>query len=130
MFADYIVIGWCVCVWRGGMLLRCIKYLITLATLEGFIVIQFHKETTTKKQIAIKLNQLLTFRDKKILSETQYGALFIVQRGPNYKLMNFFLLNVIIKYYIHCHDKQKPGIWSSRRLLQASIAPGIGSFFI
>lgn len=51
MFADYIVIGW-----YGGkkeeeMLLGCIKYLITLATLEGFIVIQLHKETLTKTKL-------------------------------------------------------------------------------
>lgn len=51
MFADYIVIGWYEGKKEEEMLLGCIKYLITLATLEGFIVIQFHKETLTKTKL-------------------------------------------------------------------------------
>lgn len=51
MFADYIVIGWCGGKKEKEMLLGCIKYLITLATLEGFIVIQFHKETPAKNKL-------------------------------------------------------------------------------
>lgn len=50
MFADYIVIG-CCGEKKKEMLLGCIKYLITLATLEGFIVIQFHKENPAKNKL-------------------------------------------------------------------------------
>lgn len=73
MFADCIVIGWC---WgrkkkEKEMLLGCIKYLITLATPEGFIVIQFHRETPAKNKLPWSWINPWPLRDKKIWSALQ-----------------------------------------------------------